>query len=53
MMMPWIVVGWMRAIVGTLLFFTMFAFPTGSFVQLFYFFSHGIYYGKFSPKKYI
>jgi len=48
MMMPWIVVGWMRAIVGTLLFFTMFA-----FVQLFYFFSHGIYYGKFSPKKYI
>jgi hypothetical protein len=48
MMMPWIINGVMRAIVGSLLFFVMFAFPIGSGAQVFFFFSHGIYYGEFS-----
>jgi hypothetical protein len=47
MMLPWIIVGWMRAVVGAFFFITLFALPMGSCAQVFLFFSHSIYFGEF------
>jgi hypothetical protein len=46
MMLPWIIVGWLRAIVGTFCFIAVFAFPIGSCAQVFLFVSLSIYYGE-------
>jgi hypothetical protein len=46
MMLPWIIVGWLRAVVGAFLFITVFAFPMGSCAQIFLFASHSIYFGE-------
>jgi hypothetical protein len=45
-MLPWIIVGWMRAIVGTFIFIALFALPLESFEQLLLFVTHCIYYGE-------
>jgi hypothetical protein len=46
MMLPWIVVAWMRAIIGTFLFYAVFLFELGSCSQVFFFFGYSMYYGK-------
>jgi hypothetical protein len=45
-MLPWIVVAWMRAIIGTFLFYAVFVFELGSCSQVFFFFGYSMYYGK-------
>jgi hypothetical protein len=47
MMLPWIVVGWVRAILGTFQFFMVLEFPVGSCLQVSYFIGLSFYFGKF------
>lgn len=47
MMLPWIVVGWVRAIFGTFQFFMVLEFPVGSCLQVSYFIGHSFYFSKF------